>query len=75
VYLAGLLVIVHYIWLVKSDIRIPILYGLVIVILLILRIPSIRRYFGKHSPINTVNRFRKSLRPGYPKETSAPQEP
>jgi len=75
VYLAGLLVIVHYVWLVKSDIRIPILYGLVVVILLILRIPAIRRYFGKHSPINPVNRFRKSMRRGYPKETSSPQEP
>jgi len=75
VYLAGLLVIVHYVWLVKSDIRIPLLYGLVVVILLILRIPTIRRYFGKHSAANAVNRFRKSLHPGYPKETSSPQEP
>lgn len=43
VYLAGLLVIIHYILLVKSDIRIPLLYGAVVMILLILRIPVIRR--------------------------------
>jgi len=43
VYLAGLLAATHYIWLVKSDIRTPLLYTGVVVMLLILRIPSIRR--------------------------------
>lgn len=69
VYLASLLVIVHYIWLVKSDIRIPILYGLVVVTLLILRIPSIRRFFGKHSASKSVNRFWKSFNFKNRKET------
>lgn len=55
VYLAGILVIVHYVWLVKSDIRIPLLYGALVLILLILRIPYVRR---------SVSRFRqqKSLK-------------
>lgn len=44
VYLAGLLAAIHYIWLVKSDIRTPLLYAGVIVLLLVLRIPIIRRH-------------------------------
>ncbi len=49
VYLAGLLVIVHYVWLVKSDIREPLLYGGIVLILLVLRLPSVR---------NQISRFR-----------------
>src|SRR4030065_331572 len=30
VYLAGVLVVIHYVWLVKSDIRGPLLYGAVV---------------------------------------------
>lgn len=74
VYLAALLVIVHYIWLVKSDIRVPILYGVIIVFLLILRIPAIRRFFGKYSFSKAVNRFWKSLHIAYHKYISSPQE-
>lgn len=47
VYLAALLVIVHYVWLVKADIRIPLLYGGLILLLLILRIPLIRRFVSR----------------------------
>ena len=43
VYLAGILVIVHYVWLVKADIRTPLLYGAIVLLLLILRIPYVRR--------------------------------
>ena len=42
VYLAALLVIVHFVWLVKADIREPLAYGAVVVLLLLLRIPAIR---------------------------------
>jgi len=42
VYLAGILAIVHFTWLVK-DIREPLRYGAVVSLLLIARIPSIRR--------------------------------
>jgi sulfoxide reductase heme-binding subunit YedZ len=44
VYLAAILAATHFIWLVKSDIRVPILYGGIILLLLILRIPVIRRH-------------------------------
>ena len=42
VYAAGFLVVLHYVWLVKSDIREPLAYGFVIGLLLTLRIPRIR---------------------------------
>lgn len=43
VYLAGVLVIFHYIWVQKSDIREPIIWGVILGILLLLRVPSIRK--------------------------------
>ncbi len=43
VYLAALLAVLHFVWLVKSDIREPLVYGAVVVILLVLRIPRVRR--------------------------------
>jgi sulfoxide reductase heme-binding subunit YedZ len=43
VYVAALLVIVHYVWLVKSDIREPLLYGAGVVTLLVLRLPAVKR--------------------------------
>jgi methionine sulfoxide reductase heme-binding subunit len=45
VYLAAILVIVHYTWLVKSDIREPLVYGGVVATLLLIRVPRVRRYF------------------------------
>ena len=43
VYLAGLLVVIHYVWLVKSDIREPLAYGGVVVLLLVARIPAFKK--------------------------------
>jgi sulfoxide reductase heme-binding subunit YedZ len=43
VYVAGLLAVVHYVWLVKSDIREPLTYGAVVVLLLIARIPAFKK--------------------------------
>ena len=43
VYIAGLLVIVHYVWLVKADRREPLLWGAAIAILLAFRLPPVRR--------------------------------
>jgi sulfoxide reductase heme-binding subunit YedZ len=43
VYLAGLLAVTHYVWLVKSDIRTPLLYAGIVILLLVLRIPAVRR--------------------------------
>jgi sulfoxide reductase heme-binding subunit YedZ len=43
VYLAGLLVVIHYVWLVKSDIRVPLIYGGLVAILLVARIRTVRK--------------------------------
>ena len=43
VFIAAPLAIVHYVWQVKADWRQPLLYGLAVAILLVLRIPAVRR--------------------------------
>jgi sulfoxide reductase heme-binding subunit YedZ len=51
VYLAGILAILHFVWLVK-DIREPLRYGAVVALLLIVRIPGIRRAVSREqSPL------------------------
>jgi sulfoxide reductase heme-binding subunit YedZ len=46
VYLAGILAVVHYLWLAK-DARDPLRYAILVAILLLLRIPYIRRTVSK----------------------------
>jgi sulfoxide reductase heme-binding subunit YedZ len=43
VYLAAPLVIVHFYWLVKADVSEPLLFGAAVAVLLLLRLPSVRR--------------------------------
>lgn len=43
VYVAALLAIVHFVWLVKADVREPLIYGAIVAGLLALRIPLVRR--------------------------------
>jgi len=50
VYVAAALVILHYVWLVKADIRQPLLYGAAVALLLVLRAPAVRR---------SITRFRQ----------------
>lgn len=60
VYLAGILVIIHYVWLVKSDIRVPLLYGGVVLLLLIARIPYVRKHlsrFRQHKLIRKLHQI------------------
>ena len=47
VYLAGILAVIHYIWLVKSDIREPLIYAAIVAVLLLLRYPPVRRWASK----------------------------
>ena len=42
VYLAALSAVVHFVWLAKGDIREPLLYGAVVALLLVVRIPPVR---------------------------------
>jgi sulfoxide reductase heme-binding subunit YedZ len=53
VYLAALLAVLHFVWLVKSDVREPLIYGAVVGVLLVLRITRVRHY---------VSRFRSWLK-------------
>ncbi len=46
VYLAALLVIVHFIWLVKGDTQRPLIYGAVVLLLLVFRLPPVRKWAG-----------------------------
>lgn len=52
VYFAAPLVIVHFIWLVKLDIREPLMFGAIIGLLLILRIRFVRQWISqlRHRP-------------------------
>jgi len=43
VYLAAVAVVIHFVWLAKGDIRRPLRYGAVLVLLLLIRVPPIRR--------------------------------
>ncbi len=43
VYLAAPLAVVHYVWLVKSDVREPLAYGAVVAALLLMRAPAVKR--------------------------------
>ena len=58
VYAVGVLVILHYMWVVKSDIREPLIYGAVLVLLLLVRIPVVRKRLSARPPrwIGNVNR-------------------
>jgi sulfoxide reductase heme-binding subunit YedZ len=75
VYLAGPLVILHFAWAVKGDLALlsgevlqPLLYGLALVILLVLRLPPVRRRLSALSrrlkPVRQVSTGRK--RPSTP---------
>jgi len=57
VYLAGILVIVHYVWLVKTDIRQPILFGTILLLLLLARIPYVRRQLSRVRQHKIIRKF------------------
>ena len=57
VYLAGILAVFHFIWLVKSDIREPLIYAAILTVLLVLRVPAVRRYVV-HIRTRLTNRHR-----------------
>lgn len=47
IYLAGLTAVLHYAWAVKSDIRQPVAFGVLVVMLLIARIPVVRKFLSQ----------------------------
>lgn len=44
IYVVGVLGVVHYYWFVKADTRLPILFGVIVALLLLARIPRLRRF-------------------------------
>ncbi len=52
VYVAMLLGVVHFAWAQKADIREPLIYGAIVVVLLVLRLPPVR-----HAIIRTRQRY------------------
>ncbi|MBU6360124.1 MAG: protein-methionine-sulfoxide reductase heme-binding subunit MsrQ [Chloroflexota bacterium] len=46
-YIAVPLAVVHYIWLVKADLRDPLLYATIVAVLLLLRLPWVRTQISK----------------------------
>jgi methionine sulfoxide reductase heme-binding subunit len=56
VYVAGGLIIAHYTWSVKADIRPPLAWGAVIALLLLLRLPPVRRWFVGHRARRKITR-------------------
>jgi len=57
--------VLHYLWLVKSDIVVPLAYGLILTLLLILRTPSISKW------LDTVRfgAYRSAISPSIQKQT------
>lgn len=47
VYVAAPLAVVHFVWLVKADVREPLLYGALVALLLVLRVPAVRHWFTR----------------------------
>jgi sulfoxide reductase heme-binding subunit YedZ len=47
VYLAALLVIAHFVWLVKLDVREPLTYGAIVILLLALRVRVVREQIAR----------------------------
>ena len=56
VYLAALLSVVHFLWLVKADIREPLAYGALVVALLALRLAFIRRALTRFRQARALQR-------------------
>lgn len=68
VYLAGLLVIVHYVWLVKSDIREPLAWGIGLSILLLARVKPVKQWL-----LDRTAGLRNLRRRKWSKDTTAPK--
>lgn len=64
VYLAALLAVVHFVWLVKSDISEPVRFGIVVLLLLALRIPAVRGAAGNLR--HRIKALRKNARAASP---------
>jgi methionine sulfoxide reductase heme-binding subunit len=67
VYLAVVLVIIHFVWLVKADVREPLTYGAIVAALLLVRLPGVRRTLT-----NLRYRIRPRPHPAEPRQRPRP---
>jgi sulfoxide reductase heme-binding subunit YedZ len=63
VYAAAVLVMLHYIWVQKADIREPIIWSIILAILLILRVPTVKRLIIQNRQ-KTKARYNSAPAPG-----------
>lgn len=65
VYPAAGLVVVHYLWSVKADIRLPLLYGAILIVLIAFRWPPVRRWLSqiRNSKVRKIQHFAASNPP------------
>jgi sulfoxide reductase heme-binding subunit YedZ len=59
-YVVSFLAVTHYVWLVKSDYREPLVYGGIIALLLILRIPAVKK--GISNTQSAIKKRRRQAR-------------
>lgn len=77
VYPAGLLVVIHFVWLVKADIREPLAFGAVVILLLAARLPVVRRQASRlRTAVSAeLNRHRSSMKNGFSYSARKLKEP
>jgi methionine sulfoxide reductase heme-binding subunit len=61
IYVSGVAAVVHYYWLVKSDVRKPVFYGAIIALLLLVRITFRLRQRAPRVPIQAGSREQQTL--------------
>ncbi len=64
VYVAGILVAIHYIWVVKADIREPLAFSVAIGILLLIRVPGVRKRIVRWRTERWGRNKKSVLKPG-----------
>jgi len=63
VYLAALLVIVHFLWLVKLDIREPLTFGALVALLLLVRVNWIRSWINRMRQTVKASAWKRAAKP------------
>jgi sulfoxide reductase heme-binding subunit YedZ len=57
VYLAAILAVLHFIWLVKADLTQPLIFAGIVAVLLVMRIPAVRKWLsGLRQKVPTANK-------------------
>ena len=49
VYLAAIAAVIHYIWQTKIDILVPVIYGIVLLVMFVIRLSPVRNYITDHA--------------------------